>query len=96
MQAHPEPWDLPGCPLAGGGQWHLVGKGEMNEYQLFFGVLTRPAAPWAELCPHGLGERGRDLGDSSLHPVGAQGPLPSSRLTQPCGIPTVSVRCCLE
>lgn len=50
----------------------------MDEYQLFFGVLTRPAAPpWPKPCPHGLGGRERDPKDSSLHLWGLIDPSPA-------------------
>lgn len=78
MQAPPKPWDVPGCALAGKGQWHLVGKGEMDEYQLFFGVLTTLCSPLAKtLSPWAGGQR---EGPQGLIPACCEGPLTPPQL----------------
>lgn len=63
-----------GCPrlCPGWAQWHLVGKGEMDEYQLFFGVLTTLCSPLAKILSPWAG--GQREGPQGLIPARCEGP----------------------
>lgn len=51
-----------------------LGKGEMDELRLFFGVLTSPAAPRAKPRPRGL-VGGAEGGTTGTRPCTLRGPI---------------------